>query len=214
MASASGSTQTDQGRLYAAYLPPGEGVLSGATVSAQNVATTVAAHLNAAYSVDVPVSKRMIRIIWLPIDEIARMYITPGQAINATRGGASGALTYGSLSVIADGCQAANSFEFILVVNWEAIPLNSLTSILQATPSSSDPMELAAAANVISSHPKVATIQLPEQSDVGTPAVAGMVAKPSGGGSSFIDKLLYGMNKGVDIAKVLAPAASAALALL
>jgi len=222
--SVQGATQTDQGRIMAAYLPPGDasglsnilGIWSAATGSAS---TSSAAMLGATYSVDCAAEKRYLRAIWLPLDDLARVYIAPATVTtNRPYAGAQATLEqYGCLAVMADSMNNGTAVEVTVVENFEVIPVNNITNLVQPEPSVSDPLEMAAAQNYISKTPLIAVQQSVKETTAGTPLAAGVKA---GHGvtdtnhPSFMDSVFAGIEKGMGAAKKLAPMAAGLLSML
>jgi len=220
-----GASVSDQGRVVVAFLPPGDP--SGwinllQAVDATTLLQASTSSLTAAtYSVDLAARKGYIRGVWFPIDAIARSYLCVSTStLNRPAGSAPNSVEqYGALVVLADGLDSSSlpNVEVTIAENWEFMPTNNATNIVSPTASPSDPLELAAASNVLASNPLTCVTQSPKETAVGTPLVAGMKA----GGSvvktnhpSFLDSVFSLVEKGVEVGKKVAPVAGALLAML
>lgn len=209
--SVQGSPNTIQGRMLVGFLPPTDPLIGN--MSAGN-SVSVAGVAAATYVVDVPVPKAFARAVYVPLDDIARSYLVTGTSTYNTQRPA--AFQYGALFALLDGFQNPATYgvnvEFTIIENWELIPASNQLNITQPEASHSDPLEMAAASNVISSIPTLPVLQSPADTIVGAPQV-GMRATAKDH-PSFIDKVFAGFEKGFGIAKKVAPIAAQLLAVL
>ena len=153
-----GSPNNASGRFLLAFVSPynlltsvaGNVALSGAGAG-QNL-------LQCDKLVDVPASKLYAECRYVPLDPIARSYETQGSAAYSSLRG-SGQTTYGQFIGVLDGCPVSQNIEVNIWENYECVPQTNLVNLVQPTPSLSDPIEMAAAANVLASVPTVPTMQ-------------------------------------------------------
>lgn len=222
-----GSPNNVTGRFLLAFVPPnallatlsGNVALSGAAAG-QNL-------LQAINLVDVPASKLYAEARFIPIDDQARSYETTGSSANSTLRGPSSGMTYGQFIGILDGCPVGTgSIEVNIWENYECIPQTSLVNLVQPHASLSDPLEMAAASNIIASVPTIPSMQSPVDqlaataqaapSSLGNAATStktsSVTEAPSSG--TFTDKILSSANGLFDTAKKAAPLIGEIAALL
>jgi hypothetical protein len=158
----------DQGRMAAVYQP------SSPLLTIQNGGTYIpppsswAAAMANPYAVDVPASTRLVEAKFVPLDVSAMTYgITSSSATSAVES------DFGNLVVLGNGLQTSppTPFDVELVINLEGIPITgSATVASQAgsisgftgsytTPSWSDPLALADAANRLAASPEISVEQ-------------------------------------------------------
>lgn len=179
--------------------------------------------------VDVPASKLYAEARYVPLDPLAASYETSGSnAFNTQRAGAA---TYGQFIGILDGAPTGQSIEVNIWENYECIPQTSLVNLVEPTPSLSDPMEMAAAANVLSSVPTIPTMQsLPDMLNGSAQAApTGVMSALSLGNSAsstkapqvtesseagFTEKLLSGAGSLIDAGRKALPLVTSIAAML
>ena len=204
-ASFQGNTISDQGRFIVAFIPPGySGVMPPVDINADV--------LTLPYVKTFPLKANYAQTVFLPVDEIARMYQDVGASSAAPiRAGGE----YGWLLIVADGMAANQVLEFTIVENFEALPLTNQLSIAQPTVSHSDPIEMAVASNAISNNPSAGVAQpklKPQEAQAMIPsATAGVTPTKSSGSPSFLDRILSGAGT---VAKALPSVLAAAAPLL
>lgn len=200
-----GAENTNQGRIIIGFLPPND-PLSGVASGVGNNVTATALD-NAAYTTSFPVSKVSGRSIYLPLDDLARTYLTSGQIAQGSGSNRQGnALQYGALVCLVDGCavSALPAMEFTYVENWECIPINSQINIAQPEVSASDPLEMACASNFIAAHPTVAMHQVQADQVSGTP-MSGALQRTSDDSPKLMDQVLGALSTGAKLVKKWSP---------
>jgi hypothetical protein len=176
----------------------------------------------AAYSNTITEKVGFARSLYIPLDNNCLIYTNPNLVTAAN--------CYGMWQFAASGMLAPSTsggtHEIIITENFECIPVNSSTSIITATPSKSDPFEMAVAANALSAAPHIATaVTTKEAATAGAETVS--MAGPRGGTlvhsmdpqsgenrPGLMDRFLSGIEGTMSVAKKAAPFAAPLLALL
>lgn len=216
-----GAANTMQGRILIGFVPPNDPLEAALSSAGQNVPASTLA--NTTYVAEVAATRAYARAVWVPIDPIARSYLVSASdtfsgASNVGSGARKGVnatvCTYGQMFALVDGMDNAAPYnvEFTLVENYELLPLNQQTNIVQASSSQSDPLELAAASNVIASVPRLPVAQVPKETATGSPVIG--MRPISTNHPSFMDKIMGGLGKALEVGKVVAPAAAQIMAML
>jgi len=162
------------------------------------------------YLSTLPANAGFAQVKYLPIDPLSKSYaVCPAPFV---RGLATGfASSFGSLYILVDGGTAGDILEFTVVENFECLPLNQAVSLAQPTPSKSDPIEMAAVDNLISSRPTLAVQQDMSSTmartavTTSTQSVSPAVHDPSKHESGLMDKILGGIGVGLDFIEKQAP---------
>jgi hypothetical protein len=198
-----GSPNNITGRLLIGYAPPGAGNQTGGSGANEAALFTASATWSAALLLqtftvaEIPAAKLFARSRYLPTDPLSRQYLQTGFQMTVNNRGSGCGSQYGTLFCIWDGAPVGQSVEFICVQNWEAIPSSSTLNMMMPTVFKSDPIELAAATNIVAAAPTLSVMQSPGTTIAGTPfvaqkAVAHRVTAPADEsvGSSFMDRAL------------------------
>jgi len=218
-----GAPNNASGRFLLSFVPPNDPLLSGnAATGIESAAITPTILAQEPLVADVPASKLYAECRYLPTDPISRSYeLINSTAVGTNRNPASALLcTYGGFWGMVDGAPAGQSVEVNIWENYEVVPLNNLVNLAEPTPSHSDPLELAAASNLISDVPQMAVLQGPDQARGTAQAANGLNATTAvkqveeNDEPSFMDKMFSGLNMAVDVGKKALPIASAVAALL
>jgi len=210
-ASVQGTANTNQGRIIVGFAPPNDAL--GVLVSATSPAS-LSAILAGAFVSEVAVAKNPVaRAIYLPTDAIARTYCPTGYTGSPARGNLQLPM-YGVIFAIYDGALTSGpaTVEFTVVENFEVIPANSQANILNPTASHSDPLELAATCNFLSSNPRIVVEQPRSMAECASPD--GGMKMTQHAGPSFLDSVLSGVEKTAGTVAKVAPIAASLLAML
>jgi len=222
-----GAPNNASGRFILAFCPPNDPSppQTSAGVFQNQVTTTVA---QKPFAVDVPASKMLAEVRYVPSDDISRSYeFSSSMAISTLRGPSTqNNATYGSFVGIVDGTPISQAIEVNIWENYECIALSNLVNLVQPTASLSDPLEMAVVSNVISSNPTIPMSQNLSDSMAGTAqqtTVKGSLTTSATQGGvtlhkreepSFMDKILGFADKAIDIGKKALPVAAGIAALL
>lgn len=171
--------------------------------------STVLAFSNAR---SIPLSKGYSQVINLPQDSRTLFYQVPLYTV------AAGSPAKGFLYIAIDGAPVGSIVEFTLVENFEVIPNTSSLNLVQPTASSSDPFDFSLTSNFVADHPDLAT-EIPAKNLISdTPFMQGAHVNVSShqakSETTFMEKLVGGINLGLDVVETLAPMAPLLLAAL
>jgi hypothetical protein len=216
-----GSMNNATGRLILGFLAPN--VLE-ALISTAGVGVTATSLLATQGFIEVPLPKSMYgETRFVPLDDIARAYIQSNRQAAAGQTGnqRNNAMQYGALVALVDGAPALQSIEFTFYENWEVIPQNNNLSIVQVAPSLSDPIEMAAASNAVSSLPTFPVVQSPKDAAIQSPFASTGFSSSSSfkmtqkePSMSFMEKIMNGVKVGAGAFAKAAPIIGEIAALL
>jgi hypothetical protein len=205
-----GSSNNNQGRMIACFQPT-LGILRTqvASIPPPNSATTE----NSTYAISKNVASagNTVECRFIPLDPASLSYFGPGSYT------VPAGTTPGYLIIVCDGLASGVIVEFQAVENLEIIPLNSSASIATATPSLSDPLEIAVVMNKLSAAPAIA-VEQSKQAQLGVTEIL----KPGGSTQTysngkeptFMERAMGWAKTGAKIIEVATPVFKSLLAAL
>jgi hypothetical protein len=208
MAQVQGSSNNNQGRMIAAFFPT-IGLTRTQSISLPPPTSSAVENSTYAVSKNVASAGNTVECRYIPLDPASLGYVQG----NAT---APAGASSGWLVIVCDGLTAGVVVEFQFTENMEIIPVSSNASIATATPSPSDPFEIAVVTNKLSASPDVAVAQSPA-------AIKGVPSILKAGGSiqparadepTFMERALGWAKTAGKVIEVATPIAKSLMSLL
>lgn len=203
-----GSPLNAKGRVTVALIPPTQVPQTLPPVDVNADVQTLP------YLSTLPANVGFAEVKYLPIDPLSKSYCitSAGRIAPFVRGSAAVfAATYGALYILLDGGTAGDIVEFTIVENFECLPQLQATNLSSPTPSKSDPIEMAAVDNLISSKPNLAVTQDLASTQARTAVTQNQSAltpvshDPKKHESGLMDSVLKALGVGLDFAVGAAP---------
>jgi len=204
-----GSQNNNQGRLIAAFYP-NAGVTRSNALTLPPPNSAAVENSTFAVSKNVASGGNAIEVRYIPADSVSNGYV------QTSSGTTPSGFVPGYFVLIADGLAAGVNCEIYDQENLEVVALNASASIMSATPSKSDPLEMAATTNFLSEKP-LASVAQSSAVKSGSPIPLQLpisAVQPHVNEPTLLEKVISGADSVMSSAKKYAPAAASLLALL